>query len=516
MLLGLCAVAAFAPARHRAPAPRVAIVVVDGLRPDLITPAHTPALAALRTRGVTYTNTHSSFPTVTRVNAAVLTTGMFPARTGIVGNTLYDAAVDSAATISTGDDRALRRIAAHYGRLMPVPTLGERLQAAGLRYAVVTSSSAGGTLILNPEASSGVGVTINPLLDGGTRISYTDSIGRAVAARFGPAPTDAEMSKAGHHGPLVAWADRVLRGYVLPELRPDVVMYWITEPDHAQHTYGPGSPIGLAALASADSAVGRLVAALDSAGATTNIIVVSDHGFINHSDAVPVSGALVAAGLKRDRASTDVVVVGDEHLAHIFVKGHDAAATRAVAKFLEAQPYTAAVFARDSTIPGTFPLATVHTDNPTRGADLVEMLTWRADTNAFGVPGKQMSVAGGNATDVRPITTGASGHGGLSPFTVHSTMILAGPAFQRGVSVAAPSGNVDVMPTVMSLLGIPVTGLDGRVLRESFAGVPRAESVTATTRVLSAKDGAFVSSLQTTSVGAETYIDAAWRGTSRP
>lgn len=516
--IGLVGLGAFVGAPKPVPAPRVAIIVLDGLRPDLITRATTPAIYALRRRGATYTNTHSSFPTVTRVNAAVLTTGMFPSRTGIVGNTLYDAAVDSTATISTSDDRALKRVAEHYGRLIPVPTLGERLRTAGLRYAVVTSSSAGGTLILNPEASNGVGATINPLLDGGTRLSYTDSMSRTIAARFGPPPTDAEMATSpGHHGPLVAWADRVLRGYVLPDLRPDVLMYWITEPDHAQHTYGAGSPRGLAALASADSAVGRLVAALDSAGGTTNVILVSDHGFISHSDAVPVSGALVAAGLKHDRASTDVVVVGDEHLAHIFVKHHDSAATRAVARFLEAQPYTAAVFARDSTIPGTFSLAAVHDDNATRGADLVEMLAWRADTNAFGVPGRQMAVTGGNATDVRPITTGASGHGGLSPFTVTSTMILAGPAFQRDVRIAAPSGNVDVMPTVMALLGLQVTGLDGRVLRESFTDGSRSESVgVPTTQVLRAHDGAFESSLQVTRLGTETYIDAAWRGNARP
>ncbi|MGH7619225.1 MAG: M20/M25/M40 family metallo-hydrolase, partial [Gemmatimonadaceae bacterium] len=514
-LVGLSTVVGSSGDHHRATgtatAPRVAIVVIDGLRPDLITPAHTPALAALRARGVTYTNTHSSFPTVTRVNAAVLTTGMFPAHTGIVGNTLYDAAVDSAGPISTGDDRALRRVAAHYGRLLPVPTLGERLQRAGLRYAVVTSSSSGGTFILNPEAPRGVGVTINPLLDGATRMSYTDSIGRAVTARFGAAPTDEEMMKtAGHHGPLVAWVDRVLREYVLPTLQPDVLAYWLTEPDHAQHMFGPGSPQGLAALAASDSAVGRLVAALDAAGGTTNIIVVSDHGFISHSDAVPVSGALVAAGLKHDRTSTDVVVVGDEHIAHIFVKHHDAAATRSVARFFEAQPYTAAVLARDSTIPGTFSLASVHDDNPTRGADLVEVLRWRPDTNAFGVPGQQMSVSGGAGTDVRPITTGASGHGGLSPYAVRSTMILAGPAFQRGVTIGTPSGNVDVMPTVLSLLGVPAPGLDGRVLREAFVG-GRPESVKSTTTVFKARNGAFASSLQITSVGAETYVDAAWR-----
>ncbi len=506
-----------ARAQQKPPAPRVVIIVVDGLRPDLITPRNTPNIASLRVRGASFTNAHSSFPTVTRVNGAAMTTGMFPSHTGIVGNTLYDPAVDSTESISTADDQALAKIVAHYGRLVPMPTLGERIQAAKMRYVAVTSGSSGGSLIVNPEAPKGVGITINPGLENGTRVSYTDSVNRTVVAKFGAPPTPEEMAKgAGTYGALVGWADRVLRGYVLPSLRPDVLMYWITEPDHSQHVHGPGSPQGLAGLAAADSAVGNLVAALDSLGGATNIMLVSDHGFVSHSESVPVSALLVSAQLKHDRASNDVVVVGDEHIAHIFVKGHDAEKSRAIAAYLEQQPWTAAVFARDAAIPGTFPLATVHLDNATRGADLVAMLTWTSKPNAFGVLGEQMSVANGTATEIRPITNGASGHGGLSPFAVHSTMIFAGPKFQRTTMIDTPTGNVDLMPTLLDVLGLPTTGYDGRVLREVLVNAPSQPTHRPTTKVITAKAGAFISSLQVTTIAGETYIDAAWRGTTKP
>jgi arylsulfatase A-like enzyme len=514
----LAGVAAFTHHREAPFAPRVAIVIVDGLRPDLITPHYAPNMAGLRIRGASFTNAHSSFPTVTRVNGTVMTTGMFPGHTGIVGNTLYDPAVDSTAAISTGDDAALEKIAAHYGRLVPMETLGERLTAKGLRYVVVTSGSTGGSLVVNPQAPKGVGITINPGLGKGTRVSFTDSVSRAILAKFGSPPTANAMAKEGMgtNGPLVAWADRVLRGYVLPVLKPDVLLYWITEPDHAQHEHGPGSPQGLAGVAAADSAVGNLLAVLDSAGGKTNLILLSDHGFISHSEGVPLSAMLVSAGLKHDRASNDVFVVGDEHIAHIFVKGHDAAKSRAIAKYLEEQPSTAAVFARDSTIPGTFSLTSVHLDNPTRGADLVAVLTWTSKPNAFGLPGEQMSVSNGASTDIRPITNGSAGHGGLSPFAVHSTMILSGPAFQRTTHIDTPTGNVDVMPTVLKLLGMDKAGYDGRVLREAFATTPEGEWPKSTTKVLTAKSGAFESSLQLTTLGTETYIDAAWRGKTKP
>src|SRR5216683_634758 len=65
------------------------VFVLDGLRPDSITPDETPTLWRLSREGVTYLNGHAVFPTVTRANAAAMGTGMYPGRNGILGNTLY-------------------------------------------------------------------------------------------------------------------------------------------------------------------------------------------------------------------------------------------------------------------------------------------------------------------------------------------------------------------------------------------------------------------------------------------
>ena len=54
----------------------------------------------------------------------------------------------------------------------------------------------------------------------------------AVLAKFGPAPPKAGADR---YDEPVAWTQRVLREYVLPELAPDVVINWLTEPDHSQH-----------------------------------------------------------------------------------------------------------------------------------------------------------------------------------------------------------------------------------------------------------------------------------------
>src|SRR6266849_10055411 len=118
----------------------VIVFVVDGLRPDAITAENTPTLFRLRTEGVDFTNGHAVFPTVTRVNAAALSTGTQPGTNGIVGNRMYVPAVDSQRAFDTGNYHNLLRLGqAAGGRVVLDGTLAERLHARGLRLAGVSS-----------------------------------------------------------------------------------------------------------------------------------------------------------------------------------------------------------------------------------------------------------------------------------------------------------------------------------------------------------------------------------------
>src|SRR5438309_11406829 len=52
---------------------------------------------------------------------------------------------------------------------------------------------------------------------------------------------------------------------------------------------------------------------------------------------------------------------------------------------------------------------------------------------------------------------------------MHNTLIAAGPDFRRGIVDQLPTGNVDVAPTVLWILGItPPQPMDGRVLTEAL------------------------------------------------
>ena len=69
----------------------VVLIVVDGLRPDQVTPDVMPRLTALGGRGMVFERHHSVSPTVTRVNASSIATGTYPETHGLLGNTVYSA-----------------------------------------------------------------------------------------------------------------------------------------------------------------------------------------------------------------------------------------------------------------------------------------------------------------------------------------------------------------------------------------------------------------------------------------
>jgi arylsulfatase A-like enzyme len=119
----------------------IAIFVVDGLRPDSITAADTPTIERLRREGVDYVNSHSIFPTSTRINAASLSTGAYPSRHGIVGNSMFVAGVNAQAPFDTGDYRKLFRLEEADGRVVTTPTLGEILQRSGRTLVTLSSGT---------------------------------------------------------------------------------------------------------------------------------------------------------------------------------------------------------------------------------------------------------------------------------------------------------------------------------------------------------------------------------------
>ena len=509
----------------RANARLILIVVMDGLRPDSINLEDTPTLFRLRQEGVSYINSHSVFPTVTRVNAAAISTGTYPNVNGLVSNSMFVPGVHPNRAFDTADYRQLLKLRqVSNGRLLFARSLAERLQERGIRFAAVSSGSTGSALLLNHRASEGIGVLVDGKFDPGRRVAYPDETNAVILSRFSPTPS-------GDGNSWVDWSDRVLREYVLPELKPDVVIDWQTEPDDAQHSHGTGSREARKALANDDRNLALTLAKLQELGLadTTDVIVLSDHGFSLHDYKVDATRALIKAGLKAAADSDDVVLASNGQSVLLHVKGRDPQRIKRIVSFLQEQDWVDVVFTagRKATtatrgqsgrkigdelgwVPGTFSLELIRQANAERGPDILFSLPWSSGVNAFGVAGKHYTEGSGNDG---PLVGAASGHGGMSPWLVRNTLILWGPDFKRGITVRTSAGNVDIAPTVMALKG--VSGgeqLDGRVLAEALRDGPDEEQIPSETHVLRTEAaGRYRAAVQVTDVGTHRYIDKGWR-----
>lgn len=490
----------------------VMIVVMDGLRPDSINREDTPTLFRLRQEGVNYINSHSVFPTVTRVNAAAISTGTYPDVNGLVSNSMYVRGVHPNRAFNTGDYHQLLKLReTSGGQLLFARSMAERLLERGIRFAAVSSGSTGSALLLNHRAPEGIGVLVNCNFEPGRRVAYPDESNAAILSRFGNAPSEEGSSS-------VDWADRVLREYVLPELRPDVIIDWQTEPDGAQHRYGTGSPEARKALANDDHNLGLTLAKLQELGLSdkTDIMVVSDHGFSSHNFKVDATLALIKGGLKTAAESDDVVLASNGQSVLVHVKGRVSHRISSIVRFLQAQDWVDVIFTAGrkpgdelGSIPGTFSLELIRQANTSRGPDIVFTLPWRSEVNLFGFAGTHFTEGEGNTG---ALVGAASGHGGMSPWLVRNTLILWGPDFKHGATIRAAAGNVDLAPTILALKGVSFEKMDGRVLGEALRDGRDEEQIQSETKILrTGPVGPYSAAVQVTDVGDHRYIDKGWR-----
>ena len=497
------------------------VFVLDGLRPDSITEDNTPNLHRLRREGVWFENSHAVFPTVTRVNSASLGTGTYPARHGIMGNSIFVPAVDPVRAFGNDDaEKLLKLDEVTAGRMTTSPGVSELLGRSGRKMVVVSSGSTGSAILLAPAAHRGNGSVINSDFARGKSVAYPGALSDAVMQKFGAGPIKGGATD--RYDESVDWSMKVLRDYVLPEMRPNVVFTWMTEPDHIQHGLGAGAPEARAAIHNDDRQIGLVLAKLESLGLRdrTNIVVVSDHGFAQTVGQVNVGRALVDAGLMPATESDEVVIASSGQAVSLHVRNRDPKRTAAIVEFLQRQPWCGVVFTKgrqggpdhEGSIAGTFSLEHVHLGGHERSADIVFTFPWTSALNRHGVPGTDQNQVAGTAT-TGPVQVAAGNHGGIGPWTVRNTMLAWGPDFKRGAVIRTPTSNVDVAPTLLHLLGLraDAAAMDGRPLHEALASGPDPEQVAMQTSALRVQAGSYRAVLQVSTVEGKRYVDKAWR-----
>lgn len=435
-----------AAAQSRPPS-RHLLIVVDGLRPDYVTDAVMPNLSALGRRGVVFANHHSVYPTLTRVNAASLSTGTYPERHGLLGNSVYFPKVNPARLLDTANRDVLTKIAAAEGQLLTAPTLGQLLQGAGRKMLVVSSGSAGSAVLNNHTVSGGAILhpefTLPPSFDGAMK-------------GIGPVP--------GPGAPPGALDRYAVDAFLKIGLKqdPSVTVLWLGDLDRTAHERGIGAPETVTILRHVDAEIRRIEEGLKAAGLfeTYNIWITSDHGFSTHTGQPDIAGALRPFERSLPDGSPNIV----RGAGLIYLRDGDQKDIPAMVAALQKTAGVGAIFTRaaqpgslNGSVAGTLSFDAARWAHD-RSAPIHYSADWTDAANANGFRGTMA------ATAVAP-----AGHGSSSPWEIHNTLIAAGPDLKRGATIQAPSGNVDFAPTFLKLFNIAAPpSVQGRPLDEAL------------------------------------------------
>ena len=455
-ILLLALLSAVIPAFGAGQAEHVVVVVWDGMRPDMVNATNTPTLYQLARDGVFFQNHHAVYISSTEVNATAMATGVYPNRNGIMGNREYRpnitplkrVEVQSLPVVRKGDEVS-------HNRYLQLPTIAEILQRAGKRTAIAGTKPV--AILFDRFETDRACSDCVDLFDGKT--VPASAIDRLKLPAFPAQETPNTRQDLATTQALIGslWEKEV----------PSLSMLWLSEPDYAQHSTGPGSVASLQAIKSSDDNLARVLKELTTRGVRdkTDVLVVSDHGFSTISRVVSVVDTLTKAGFPaaheypQPPADGNVVVIGNGGSTLLYVIGHDPKLVKQIVALLQQQDYAGVIFTQEPML-GTFSLDQVRIDTPD-APDIVVSFRWTDDKNDAGVPGSDP-------------TDGFFGarqgiHSTLSPFDMRNTLVAAGPDFRRGWIDEFPSGNVDLAPTILHVLGVASPErMDGRVLAEAM------------------------------------------------
>ena len=535
-----------APAWAQVPPQRnVVLFVADGMRSRIVRPDTAPNMARLRAEGVDFANSHSLFPTFTTANASAMATGHYLGDTGDWSNTIFASKTipipGASATVTPfiENNPVLGDIDKEFGGdYLNEETILRAASRKGFSTAAIgkvgptlifdhTERTGASTVIIDDQTGSSRGIPLAQwVVDGLTKMNAKQGAVTPGRGENGKAPTNVANIEQQR------WMTEATTNVVLPKFKADgkpfLLVYWSRDPDGSQHNQGdslgalvPGinGPTSMAAIRNADNNLGQLRTALDALGlsASTDIVVVSDHGFSTIEKASGTSLAAketyadtprgelpvgfvaidIATGLgmplfdpdfdnkpiPRGQHSRGNGVIGDDPRNPkvvvadnggsdlIYFPGDaDPALARKVVEVLIAQDYVSGIFvdARLGSIPGTLPTSAINFDGMAVTPHPAIVVNFRSfSTGCFEAVLCTAAVAD------TVLKKGMGMHGSLSRADTQNFMAAVGPSFKSEFVDAAPASNADVGRTIAHLLKLEPAAkgtLVGRVLSEAFYG----------------------------------------------
>ncbi|MEJ7557496.1 MAG: ectonucleotide pyrophosphatase/phosphodiesterase [Pedobacter sp.] len=368
--------------------PYVILISADGFRWDYAKKYGANHLLELGNGGVSAASMIPSFPSVTFPNHYSIVTGLYPSHHGLVNNSFYDKKENERYSMGA---KAKVRDGKWYGGT-PLWVLAEQQQMLAASMFWVGSEA----IIKGTQPTY--------------QYDYTEKI--SVAKRINE---------------VKAWLN-------LPEeKRPHLITFYVSEPDHAGHSFGPEALQTEQAVKMVDSMVYDLTEAVKTTGLPVNFIFVSDHGMtaVDRENPIRTPAAIDTAKYLIASSGTMMDIHAKNKVDIIPLYNQLKASEDGYVAYLKADmPSHLHYNAKD--------------DRMNRVGDILLLPIWpRVFSNRK--PG--------------------IGHHGFDPSAVkdmHATFIAWGPAFKSGVNIPSFE-NVNVYPLISTILGLKNTEkIDGK------------------------------------------------------
>jgi Type I phosphodiesterase / nucleotide pyrophosphatase len=448
------------------------LIVLDAFRPDYMQLAPMPNLDTLIRTGTTYDRAWvGQLESETPVGHATLSTGSMPHRDGVIG-------------FEWRDPKTAREVLDGWPRGVLAGDLDRDMVASG------TNSIPRAVKAANPAAKV---VTLSS-----EKVYAADALGAASAdyvlyhQRVGSKPvTLVPRGVPGHvpppdffNHPYLRealpltnftdwdWLSTMLALSAIESFHPEVLMVNLPGADVYGHPYGgPATPsVMRQVVAGLDRNIGRMLDAYKLAGIydQTLFVVTADHGMVPNDRSVPGSSTKTAvqqAGgqyfFHTGGTAADIYLHNYWHARA--VSGEMLRVSGVEAAYYRIQPHGQAEYV---STPGL-------TIDPALDA------AYRYLLSTFVGPTSPDVVAAFRENTIGQASTTAHGdHGGLNWGTQHIPLILSGPGVHSGALSHFPARLMDVAPSALRLLGIPVPTMDGVVLADSL-NAPLAADITA-------------------------------------
>ncbi|WP_316828809.1 ectonucleotide pyrophosphatase/phosphodiesterase [Pedobacter miscanthi] len=359
--------------------PYVILISADGFRYDYAARYQATHLLALSQNGVQAESMIPSYPSVTFPNHYTLVTGMYPSHHGLVNNSFLDEKANEKYSMGA---KAKVRDGKWYGGT-PLWVLAEQQHMIAASMFWVGSEA----------EIKGIRPTYY--------YDYTEQI-----------TVDKRIS--------------IVKNWLsLPEdKRPHLITFYLSEPDHAGHSFGPDAPQTEKAVKMVDSVIYALTKAIEPLNLPVNYVFVSDHGMTAVDREHPIATPQAIDTAKYIIASSGTLM--DIH-------AKNKADIQPLYEQLKASEKDYKVYLK-SNMPEHFHY-NAKDDRMNRIGDILLVPEW---PKVF--------------SNRKP----GIGHHGFDPSVVkdmHATFLAWGPAFKKQVKIPSFE-NVNVYPLVANILGL--------------------------------------------------------------